>query len=258
MTWLDIVPLHRVAQVPSLTELTWSCMVCGDERPDARVSVAHMRFAALEDHQVRVRYCNDRSACRSVIGRTEVWPPPVPVLQADQVLRLTPAALTDRAWETRDLNELASGILRWLRDESAPIQTLLNSYDQSAQDIFDTCRSLVGVGLVEVAPVTAAPAWQADDPIPHPPAGWVELAGPGPFTDVITNFDHSIDEDVAEKLREGGTFARHAAWNFNGLVWFDGGRWHERVSVYGQTRNAYTADTLEQLRQIVNDEFGWQ
>lgn len=50
-------------------EGTWTCHVCGDERPDAQISVRqHDRSAAFKlppgTWLENVRYCNDRSACR--------------------------------------------------------------------------------------------------------------------------------------------------------------------------------------------------
>ncbi len=88
---------------------------------------------------------------------------------------------------------------------------------------------------------------------PGPPDGWTEIT-----PEVISNYDGAIDELVAEQLREGGRFARHAAWNFNGLVWFEQGRWHEVVCVYGQRRATYSDDTLDGLRRTANDNFGWE
>lgn len=40
--------------------MTWTCHVCGDERPDAKISVAkHPLGIAV----VNVRFCNDRPDC---------------------------------------------------------------------------------------------------------------------------------------------------------------------------------------------------
>jgi len=44
--------------------LTWTCHVCGEDRPDERISVHH-RDEKLAGQTVatNIRYCNDRSAC---------------------------------------------------------------------------------------------------------------------------------------------------------------------------------------------------
>lgn len=45
--------------------LTWTCHVCGDERPDDKISV----FSRPRDFghgivaQENIRYCNDRASC---------------------------------------------------------------------------------------------------------------------------------------------------------------------------------------------------
>lgn len=74
---------------------------------------------------------------------------------------------------------------------------------------------------------------------------------------VMTNFDHSIDEDTARKLCSSHCFSRHAALNFNGKVWFADGKFHEEVWVYRVPRKTFSADTLRDLMKLVNDEFGW-
>lgn len=45
-------------------QLTWTCHVCGDERPDDKISV-HSRpvMRGTIEFQENVRYCNDRPAC---------------------------------------------------------------------------------------------------------------------------------------------------------------------------------------------------
>jgi hypothetical protein len=44
--------------------LTWSCMVCGEERPDQFISV-HKKSITLGQVTVtmNIRYCNDRPKC---------------------------------------------------------------------------------------------------------------------------------------------------------------------------------------------------
>jgi hypothetical protein len=55
------------AKFPELVD-TWTCHICGDERPDAMISV-HTRDVSHEldlkpgSAQENVRYCNDRPEC---------------------------------------------------------------------------------------------------------------------------------------------------------------------------------------------------
>jgi hypothetical protein len=45
-------------------ELTWTCHVCGDLRPDALISVrSRMVPLGTSKAQENIRYCNDRPTC---------------------------------------------------------------------------------------------------------------------------------------------------------------------------------------------------
>lgn len=92
----------------------------------------------------------------------------------------------------------------------------------------------------------------------------VETATPeGPpedYTEIslgMSNFDHEVDEGFAEALRAGKVFGRHSAWEFNGLVWWDGAQYWEAVYRYHDWRATYATDSLEELMQWVNDDWGW-
>lgn len=47
--------------------MTWTCMCCGDERPDAAIAVAYRPLKGMEHMfpgaRVNVRFCADRPAC---------------------------------------------------------------------------------------------------------------------------------------------------------------------------------------------------
>lgn len=57
--------------------MTWTCMVCREERPDAQISVAHRQVRGMEsrfpDTRWNVRYCNDRPHCAAVAQAPGVW-----------------------------------------------------------------------------------------------------------------------------------------------------------------------------------------
>jgi hypothetical protein len=58
--------------------MTWTCMVCGDERPDAAISVAHRPIPRLEDlfpdgGHINVRYCSDRPVCAAEAHAEGPW-----------------------------------------------------------------------------------------------------------------------------------------------------------------------------------------
>lgn len=44
-------------------DLTWTCHVCGERRPDKQISVFVRRHD--EFMQENIRYCNDREKCRA-------------------------------------------------------------------------------------------------------------------------------------------------------------------------------------------------
>jgi hypothetical protein len=74
----------------------------------------------------------------------------------------------------------------------------------------------------------------------------------------MSNFDHTVDPGLAEALKAGNVYAQHAAWEFNGEVWFADGLFHEQVFRYHQPVGSYRADTLEELMTRVNDHHGWE
>lgn len=45
---------------------TWTCHVCGKERPDAYISVASGFIKELPGAQINIRYCNDNPECDRV------------------------------------------------------------------------------------------------------------------------------------------------------------------------------------------------
>lgn len=74
---------------------------------------------------------------------------------------------------------------------------------------------------------------------------------------VMTNCDHTIDEDVARELKsKPDHYAQYSGWNFCGNVWWAGERWACLVWVYHVQRKIVTADTLEEIMRLVSDEFG--
>lgn len=47
-----------------MDNLTWTCHVCGEERPDRYISVwTHLRTIGVVEFRENVRYCNDRASC---------------------------------------------------------------------------------------------------------------------------------------------------------------------------------------------------
>jgi hypothetical protein len=74
----------------------------------------------------------------------------------------------------------------------------------------------------------------------------------------MSNFDGLIDDGFADALKAGPVFGRHAAYNFNGRVYFKDGRFHEDVWRYGVHVETLTADTLEELMREANTKYGYE
>jgi hypothetical protein len=57
---------------------TWTCNVCGDERPDTAIDVVKQPIQGMEDRYpdgacCNVRYCTDRPACVKAAFEPRSW-----------------------------------------------------------------------------------------------------------------------------------------------------------------------------------------
>lgn len=75
----------------------------------------------------------------------------------------------------------------------------------------------------------------------------------------MSNFDHSIHDGAEADLR-AGMRTRHAAWEFNGVVWYDAeaGMFYEAVRRYHVLQAIIGRPELLDLMAAVNDEYGWE
>ena len=92
----------------------------------------------------------------------------------------------------------------------------------------------------------------------------IDVKGPPEdFTEVedwqqqLTNFDHSVAPGLEEKLKAEKIFCRHAAYEFNGEVWYEDGLFHEKVFRFHVAVAHHEAPTLRELMTLVNDDHGW-
>jgi hypothetical protein len=84
------------------------------------------------------------------------------------------------------------------------------------------------------------------------PEDYIELS-----TEVASNFDHTYDKEVAERLQEGGFYAGYPAWDWYGSVWFEDGQFHCRVKRYREHIGTVSADSMEELMKETSDKYGW-
>lgn len=52
--------------------ITWTCMVCGNERPDHLISVYTERQFKPFEMSVNIRYCNDNIECIQGAGEHDL------------------------------------------------------------------------------------------------------------------------------------------------------------------------------------------
>jgi len=71
----------------------------------------------------------------------------------------------------------------------------------------------------------------------------------------MSNCDGAIDAGMENDLRNGMR-SSHAGWNFWGDVWFDDGQFHEAVRQYHSHVTTISADSLRELMDDVNSEYG--
>jgi hypothetical protein len=62
---------------------------------------------------------------------------------------------------------------------------------------------------------------------------------------IWSNIEGILDLEVEERLRQGDCYAAHAAWDYNGSVWFDPDTdtWYEEVWRYGSCIDTITGDS---------------
>lgn len=162
MTWS---PLHQEEEKDPLGLLdpTWTCMVCHAARIFDEIHVAYRPVLGMEQYfrqdpgqlraVVNVRYCYDRATCTAAAHGTLPWPEPVPILQAENEMRVTGPGWTDRIWDAHDERvdtDLTRALLLHLRDEQATMQDLVTAHDQDPMVVFDAARRLVQLGVLEV------------------------------------------------------------------------------------------------------------
>ena len=75
--------------------------------------------------------------------------------------------------------------------------------------------------------------------------------------ELMSNFDHIVDKNVAEKLKKTpNIMAGYPGWNFYAYCWFKEGKYHALVLTYQQPREVFSEDTPEELMQEICMEYG--
>lgn len=75
---------------------------------------------------------------------------------------------------------------------------------------------------------------------------------------LMSNFDHRVNQDVAQALRDGNVVADYPGMNFYARCWVgEDGRFYAAVKRYHVHVATFSAPTPEELMTAVSDEFGW-
>ena len=74
---------------------------------------------------------------------------------------------------------------------------------------------------------------------------------------IMSNCDHTVDEGAQEALVNGGV-GRYAGWDFYAYVWYDDCKFWAQVMQYRVHVDTLSADTLEDLMEVVSSKWGWE
>ena len=74
----------------------------------------------------------------------------------------------------------------------------------------------------------------------------------------MTNFDHSIDDGLADalKAKAGEVYAQYAGYNFCGYVYFEDTKFQCDVWVYNTKRETISKESLPAIMESVSDKYG--
>jgi hypothetical protein len=72
----------------------------------------------------------------------------------------------------------------------------------------------------------------------------------------MSNFDHKVDRQVADRLRNGDLVAHYPGDRFHATCWHAGGLFHAAVFTWHFHRVTLSAETPEELMRLVSDRFG--
>ncbi len=90
------------------------------------------------------------------------------------------------------------------------------------------------------------------------PSGVGVTSGKVNVGDVMSNFDRKIDVSVVAHLRNNpGTCATYHAWDFQGQVWHEDGRWKCEVWQHRQPVAVCDAASPLELMNLVSEVYGY-
>lgn len=74
--------------------------------------------------------------------------------------------------------------------------------------------------------------------------------------EICSNFDHEINEELAERMKKEKIVADYPGWNFYGTVWYENGKYNCAVMRYRFLQEIISNETFEELKKEVCDKYG--
>lgn len=73
---------------------------------------------------------------------------------------------------------------------------------------------------------------------------------------VMSNSDHTIEEEIAVKLKQGKYYSQYSGWDFCGYVYWDNEMWICEVWQYHSKVDTIKASSLSEIMYEVSSEYG--
>ena len=77
------------------------------------------------------------------------------------------------------------------------------------------------------------------------------------YDTLMSNFNHTIKYEIANKIKGKKLFACYTGFNFYGLVWWQNKKWNCEVWHYKIYQKTYSKNTLEELMLDICDDWGY-
>lgn len=75
--------------------------------------------------------------------------------------------------------------------------------------------------------------------------------------DLMSNYDHQVNKEVESLIKNNKILVDYPGWNFHAQCWFDNEKFHAAIKVYQVEQEILSADTPEELMEIVSLKYGW-
>ena len=74
--------------------------------------------------------------------------------------------------------------------------------------------------------------------------------------EVYSNFDHILNDEIANQLTRGCYLATHPGWNFYGRIIYKDGKFIEMVMVFGNVVEFIVGENIKDVIEETNRKYG--